>query len=99
LAGKSCPFCGKRALRPNVVLFGETLPPAVWEAAVADIERCELLLVIGTSLEVYPVNQLPLLAGGKTVLINYEDRGASYPFALRLIGRAGEILTELKEHL
>jgi len=99
LAGKSCPFCGKRALRPNVVLFGETLPPAVWEAAVADIERCELLLVIGTSLEVCPVNHLPLLAGGETVLINYEDRGASYPFALRLIGRAGEILTELKEHL
>jgi len=99
LAGKSCPFCGKRALRPNVVLFGEALPPAVWAGAVAEIEKCDLLLVIGTSLEVYPVNQLPLLAGGKTVLINNEDRGAGYPFALRIIGKAGEVLRELQEHL
>ncbi|NLP17842.1 MAG: NAD-dependent deacylase [Firmicutes bacterium] len=98
-AGKDCTSCGARALRPNVVLFGETLPPQVWEDAVGDIKSCDLLIVIGTSLEVYPVNQLPLWARGKTVFINNEDRGAGYPFDLRIIGKAGEVLRKLQEKL
>ncbi|NLJ33466.1 MAG: NAD-dependent deacylase [Firmicutes bacterium] len=98
-AGKDCRACGQRALRPNVVLFGEALPPKVWEAALADIESCDLLLVIGTSLEVYPVNQLPLWTRGKTVLINNEDRGAGYSFDLKIIGRAGEVLGNLSKAL
>ena len=98
-AGKNCANCGERTLRPNVVLFGETLPPQVWEDATSDIESCDLLIVMGTSLEVYPVNQLPLWAKGKTVFINNEDRGAGYPFDLRIIGKAGEILRCLQDNI
>ena len=65
-----CGVCGKDALRPEVVLFGESLPAKEWALAEEDIRKSDLLLVIGTSLEVYPVNQLPFFTRGKRVLIN-----------------------------
>ena len=94
LEGKNCSKCGK-LLRPNVVLFGEGLPMEAWTLAEKDIRNSDLLIVLGTSLEVSPVNQLPLIAGGKTVLINNEDVGRNYDFDMRLIGSAGEILEGL----
>ncbi len=53
--------CGA-LLRPNVVWFGESLPPAVLSAAYAAVEDCEVMLVIGTSAVVQPAASLPLLA-------------------------------------
>lgn len=95
LTKEKCRSCGDRALRPNVVLFGEALPQDTWQAALAEIEGSDLLIVIGTSLEVYPVNQLPLIAKGKKVFINYEDRGEGYSFDIRIIGKAKEVLEEV----
>ncbi len=95
LEGKNCSKCGN-LLRPNVVLFGEGLPMEAWTLAEKDIRNSDLLIVLGTSLEVSPVNQLPLIAGGKTVLINKEDVGRNYDFDMRLIGKAGEILEGLE---
>lgn len=66
-----------------------------WILAEKDIRKSDLLIVIGTSLEVYPVNQFPLLTKGKTVLINNEDVGDNYEFDVKLIGKAKEILKEL----
>lgn len=51
----------QQRLRPNVVLFGEALPSDSWNSAQSDIRNSDLLIVIGTSLEVSPVNQLPPL--------------------------------------
>src|SRR5690606_32924826 len=81
LQKKSCRRCGRKRLRPDVVLFGESLPAEAWRHAVDEIQQSDLLLIIGTSLEVYPVNQLPRVAGGKTVYINMEaGRRALYDF-------------------
>ncbi len=99
LEKETCQFCGKDALRPGVVLFGEMLPSEAWDGALRDIEKCDLLMVIGTSLEVYPVNQLPMLTKGKTVLINMEDRGSEGLFDLKIIGKAREVLEELHNTL
>lgn len=55
-----CP-CGG-FLRPDVVLFGEALPEVAWEAAREALIRAHLLLVIGTSAEVFPASSLPKLA-------------------------------------
>lgn len=96
---KSCTLCGKNLLRPDVVLFGEALPSKAWALAEKDINNCDLLIVIGTSLEVYPANQFPRLAKGKTVLINYEDIGFDYEFDIKLIGKAKEVLEELSKIL
>ncbi|NLM46062.1 MAG: NAD-dependent deacylase [Firmicutes bacterium] len=99
LAKQPCSYCKRYALRPNIVFFGEPLPPVVWDSAIAEIKRSDLLLVIGTSLEVSPVNQLPYLAEGKQVLINNEDRSAGYSFDLVLLGSAGDILQRTAKYL
>jgi NAD-dependent deacetylase len=99
MEGKACPNCGRNALRPDVVLFGEGLPQDAWDASFNDIEKSDLLVVIGTSLEVYPVNQLPLIAKGKSVLINNEDVGRNCNFNLKLIGTAKGILIDLDKKL
>jgi NAD-dependent deacetylase len=59
-------------LKPDVVLFGEWLPVHAIERAQALAASADLLLCIGTSLEVHPVAALPELtyaAGGDVVLI------------------------------
>jgi NAD-dependent deacetylase len=63
--------CGE-ALKPDVVLFGELLPEAAMARANALAASCDLMLCIGSSLEVYPVAQLPqltLAAGGRVALV------------------------------
>jgi len=95
---EKCKFCGN-LLRPAVVLFGETLPMDTWNLAESDIKKCDLLIVIGTSLEVYPVNQFPKITRGKTVLINNEDLSFDHEFDLKLIGKAREVLRELLPYL
>ncbi len=56
-----CPRCGELA-RPDVVWFGEMLPAEMLEAAFAAVQRCQVLLVIGTSALVQPAASLPLVA-------------------------------------
>jgi NAD-dependent deacetylase len=56
-----CPRCGN-ILKPDVILFGEQLPQAAWFKAQREARRCDLMLVIGSSLEVLPVAGLPMQA-------------------------------------
>jgi NAD-dependent deacetylase len=62
--------CGE-PLKPDVVLFGEYLPVEAFERALRLAEAADLMLCIGSSLEVYPVAELPLrtLAGGGQIAI------------------------------
>lgn len=67
-----CPVCAKR-LRPAVVWFGEALPVGAIEAAFAAAQRCDVLLVIGTSGVVQPAASLVDLAkvhGARIIEIN-----------------------------
>jgi len=66
--------CGGR-LRPNVVLFGEMLPSDAWQASLDAIRTADVVLVIGTSLQVAPVNQLPFLTKAPRIFINAEETG------------------------
>jgi NAD-dependent deacetylase len=72
----ACPSCG-RILKPDVVMFGELLPEAEIARATQLAAEAGLLLVVGSSLEVYPVAGLPLetlAAGGSLAIVN---RGAT----------------------
>lgn len=67
-----CQACGG-VLKPDVILFGEQLPWQIFAAAEAAVAQCDLLLVAGSSLEVAPVGDLPLLAkqvGARLIFIN-----------------------------
>jgi NAD-dependent deacetylase len=76
--------CG-RPLKPDVVLFGEYLPVAALTRAEQLAAGADLMLCIGSSLEVYPVAQLPqttLDAGGRIAIITqgptpYDGRAAA----------------------
>lgn len=62
-------------LKPDVVLFGEPIPPETIRDAFQEASLCETLLVIGTSAVVMPASQIPLLAkqNGATIIeINKE---------------------------
>ena len=70
----SCPVCGNLR-RPGVVWFGEALPEAALSQAQAAAEACELMLVVGTSGEVYPAAGLAALAarcGARVLVLNPE---------------------------
>lgn len=88
--------CGGK-LRPNVVLFGEMLPEIPWINAMHNIQKADLVIVIGTSLEVYPVNQLPTETRGKTVYINLDISNNAKGFDLILQGKAKEVLMEVND--
>ena len=49
--------CGGR-FRPQVVWFGEALPQAIWERAAFAATRADVVLVVGTSAQVYPAASL-----------------------------------------
>lgn len=69
-----CPHCGG-VIKPDVVLFGEQLPVRAFYEAQQEARRCDLMLVVGSSLEVAPAGDLPLLAhagGAHLILINRE---------------------------
>ncbi|TCP55743.1 NAD-dependent deacetylase [Tumebacillus sp. BK434] len=98
LAGQSCQTC-KGRLRPDVVLFGEMLPQEPWQRALADIRSAELVLVIGTSLQVYPVAQLPHMTQGRVAILNYEPTAQDEHFELVIHGKAGELLQQLNTQI
>ncbi|WP_119072901.1 SIR2 family NAD-dependent protein deacylase [Aggregatilinea lenta] len=70
-----CPICGN-VLKPNVILFGEQLPAVPLMAARREARHCDVMLIVGSSLEVYPAAELPLLAresGASLILVNLAD--------------------------
>lgn len=67
-----CPDCGA-ILKPDVILFGEQLPQKSWYEAQRAARNSDLMLVVGSSLEVLPVAGLPMQTldrGGHLIIIN-----------------------------
>jgi NAD-dependent deacetylase len=94
---RACPRCGDR-LRPDVVWFGEMLPPEAWDAAQRACRESDVLLVIGTSAVVYPAAGLIGLAGSlgsRVIIVNKDSSGASDLADVELLGPAGEIVPKL----
>ncbi len=92
-----CAACGG-LLRPDVVWFGESLDPEILHQAVEAAKTCQIMLVVGTSSVVQPAASLANTAkSGRALLaeINLERTPNSDLMDIVLIGKAGEILTEL----
>ena len=78
LEGKDAAFvprCDKCAgpLKPDITFFGESLPESAFENAINLAKCADLMLVLGTSLTVYPAASIPQLAhqyGGRLVIVN-----------------------------
>ena len=97
----ACLDCGD-PLRPDVVLFGELLPPGALERAGEKARSCELCFVVGTSAIVYPAASLPELArsgGAYLCEVNPERTPLSRFCDEMLTGNAGEVLPALGQML
>lgn len=67
-----CTECKEGVVKPDIVFFGEGLPDRFFDLMDEDFAECDLLIIIGTSLQVSPVNSLPSLVKTSVprVLIN-----------------------------
>ncbi len=91
-----------RLLRPHVVWFGEMLDSLLLGRAMAAAGRADLLLVVGSSSQVYPAAALPhaaLRKGGTVVEINPDETELSPHVQHSIRGRSGEILPLLLEEI
>lgn len=92
-----CPGCGG-VLKPNVILFGEQLPYREVQMAKEAARLTDLMIVIGSSLEVAPASDLPLLAlrhSAKLVIINLQPTFLDSHATYVVHANAAEILPEI----
>jgi NAD-dependent deacetylase len=97
----TCRDCGA-ILKPDVVFFGELLPEHAIERAFALAREAQLLLAVGSTLEVQPVAGLPLetlSAGGAFAIVNRGATALDAFATVKVDGSAGEILAAVAERL
>jgi NAD-dependent deacetylase len=96
-----CQHCGG-ILKPNVILFGEQLPVRELRDAQDAAKKCDVMLIIGSSLEVAPANQLPVVAKrnhAKLIIINLEETHLDYMADVVIHARAAQILPQILAQL
>lgn len=96
-AGEEVPDCETchGLLKPDAVFFGESLPEAVLREAISHAINCDLFIVIGSTLLVYPAAYIPLYAieaGAKLVIINIGDTPMNTQAAILIGKKAGEVM-------
>src|SRR5262249_27839103 len=62
-----CLVCHGIHIKPDVVFFGEPLPSAAMMEAFRMARECDLMLVVGSSLQVYPAADVPEVAADRNV--------------------------------
>ncbi|MFX1379285.1 MAG: NAD-dependent deacetylase [Promethearchaeota archaeon] len=100
MKGKSYPSCEKcrGLLKPNAIFFGEQLESETLEAADKMLEGCDLLLVLGSSLVVYPAAWYParvLSQGAKLAIINIQETDMDSAAKVVIHEKIGNILPEV----
>ena len=92
--------CGSVYLKPDAIFFGEPLPQKALNQAIELAGKCDLMIVVGSSLVVYPAAEIPLIAkrsGASMVLINLDATPYDDIFDLRFYSRASDVLPDVVE--
>ena len=89
------PLCSDCAvpIKPDIVLFEDMLPVDAWDGSVKAAENCDLMLVFGSSLVVYPAAELPMMAlsnGAPLVIVNLEPTAYDRLATLAIRSRLGD---------
>lgn len=85
-------------MKPNVVFFGEALPHDAISAAQKAAEECDVMLIAGSSLAVYPVASLPFVAyerGAKIIIVNLEATPVDSRACVALHEEVDKVLPEI----
>ena len=82
-------------IKPDVVLYGESIPQEAFEKSIEAVENCDLLIIGGTSLKVQPAASLVTLTNASKVVIN-KDRQEMETFAeLSINEPIGEVFSKI----
>jgi NAD-dependent SIR2 family protein deacetylase len=98
---RECPVCGGK-LVSTVVNFGDSLPPKDLEESYHHSQKCDLFIVVGSSLVVYPAADMPrvaLEAGARLVIINQGETPYDRQTHLRFTEAIGQVLPPAVEKL
>ena len=96
-----CPACGA-PIKPDVILFGEQLPYQAFNAAERELRKADLMIVIGSSLEVAPAGDMPIIArrhGAKLIIINLDPTPIDSMANIVLHTRAAETMSAIMQQL
>lgn len=96
-----CPHCNG-LLKPDVVFFGEELPVQTLREAREHASSCDMLIVIGSSLVVYPAAYIPLYAkaaGARLIIINLSRTPYDSEADVVIWGPAGATMTKIVEEV
>jgi NAD-dependent deacetylase len=97
----ACEQCGGM-LKSATILFGEAMPFAETAEAERRSRACDLCIVIGSSLVVYPAAQMPMYAltsGAKVVIINEGETPLDSQVHVRIYEKAGEVMAQVMEQV
>ena len=89
-------------LKPTVIFFGEGLPPDALEEAQTLAAAADVVLIVGSSLQVYPAAGIPRLArehGAELCIVNAEPTPFDGIAKVLVQGKAGEILPQILQRL
>ena len=92
-----CDGCGG-VLKPNVILIGEQLPVRILNEAKKQTRQCDLMIVVGSSLEMAPAGDLPVLAvetGARLIIINLEPTHLDHLADVVISGDVVDVLPRL----
>jgi NAD-dependent deacetylase len=94
-----CPNC-QGILKPDAVLFGEALPQeTLWEATRRS-QNCDLFIVIGSTLVIYPAAYMPTYAreaGARLAIVNLTPTPLDHYAIVVIQGEAGQIMPRVME--
>jgi NAD-dependent deacetylase len=96
-----CEYCGG-ILKPDVIFFGEQLPQKTLESAAISSSTCELFIVVGSSLVVYPAAYMPIYAKAaeaKLAIINMVETPCDEQADLIIAGQAGVIMAQVMQEI
>jgi NAD-dependent deacetylase len=94
-----CEECGGM-LKPDAVLFGEALPQEVLEEASRRSSDCDLFIVVGSTLVVYPAAYMPIYAvrgGARLIIVNLSDTPMDAQADVVIRAKAGEAMSRIVE--
>jgi NAD-dependent protein deacetylase/lipoamidase len=96
-----CPDC-QGILKPDAVFFGEALPEETLREAIRRAQNCDLLIVIGSTLVIYPAAYVPTYAaeaGAKLAIVNLTPTPFDQYAAVVIRGKAGEIMSRVMKEV
>jgi NAD-dependent deacetylase len=96
-----CPEC-QGILKPDAVFFGEALPQDTLQEAIRRSRHCNLLIVVGSTLLIYPAAYIPTYAaeaGAKLAIINLTPTPFDNYAAVIIRGKAGDIMSKVVERV